>query len=753
MADHSYFSYGWEDNPDPGSWQVLPDHLHNVALMAAEFAAAFQAGPWGHLAGLWHDLGKYHDAFQENILKDEPALEHSAWGAIWAKKIFNDDNLALPLSFAIAGHHTGLPNLRESNDPHHPSLVEHLRAHSHNFPDLLTRIPPELLHQPLPELPDHLRTGVGLTGNDFMKVRRALEFWTRFLFSSLVDADRLDREIFLTGPPEQDSPRAVTRELQLRLAEYVDGLPAGLSVQDRQSPTQLIRRKVLSACREAARQSPGFFNLTVPSGWGKTVACLTMALDHALAHGLDRVVVVTPHIGLPEQTVQTCREACGAANVLEHYTDFAPPDGSVGLAQEIVRRRDLAAENWDLPIIVTDTVQFFESLYASQAYRCRKLHNLAGSVIILDQVHALPHGSLTCVIDALQELVHNYGCSVLLSTSSPSALVASRVFPEGLTELRHIVIDADPGPEDLPQPEYSWPDSDLDGPTWSELAEELVSHDQVLAVVPRRGDARLLARLLKEISARDSVWHLSGLMCPAHRLEILNQVRAALHQGAPCRLVATTRVAAGSDLDFPMLFLALDGLASMVQAGGLCNRSGHHGQGQVKVFLAPSRPPRGVQAKAFEVARALLQANNGQLNLNDSELFESYYRTLYYNEEQDICAIQPQRQEFNFASVSRDFKLIEDGFTRTVVVPYGQAPELLQTLASQGPSRLVFRQLQPYCVQVHEHTFSQILEAGAILELTPGLFSISPAFEYIYDRSFGLAAADDPRDHPDTLIA
>jgi CRISPR-associated endonuclease/helicase Cas3 len=721
--------------------------------MASDFASAFEAGRWGYLAGLWHDLGKYQEDFQEHLHKGWPTLDHSAFGALLAKKTFNDDHRALPLSFVIAGHHTGLANLRQRENQHRPSLVEHLRAHQNNYQDLFIQIPEELLRQTLPQLPDYLQTSPGMPVRAFMKARRSLEFWTRFLFSALVDADRLDREAFLTPHAEIPLPGAAMPELHSSLSRYLNGLTTGLPVEPRETPLRRLRGKVLSACREAAGRPPGLFVLNVPGGWGKSLASLAFATDHALAHGLRRVVLVLPHSSLIEQSALTCREAYGSENVLEHYTGFDPPAHADRFTMEWDQRRDMAAENWDKPIIVTDTIQFFESLYANSADRCRKLHNLSGSAIILDQVHALPPGTLICITEALQELVRHYRCSVLLSTTPPPALTARPAFPEGLTGVSPIMIEAERQRAEQAQADYSWPDPDLPGPTWSQLAAELAGHDQVLTIVPRHGDARMLARLLREISGRKSVYHLSGLMCPAHRSEIVNQVRTALNQGAPYRLVASRLVETCSDLDFPVVYLALGGLESMAQAGSLCNRSGQLEKGLIRVFMAPSRPPRGIQSKAFEVARALLQAYDGHLDLNDPKLFEAYYRTLYYNEEQDACSIQPLRQEFNFADVQRHFKLIEDGFTRTVVAPYGKAPELLAAIAAQGPSRRIFRELQPYTIQVHEQTFSQIREAGAILELTPGLFSVNPAFNYIYDQDFGLAAADDPRDHPDTLIA
>ena len=752
MDSRIYYSHRREDNPNPDSWRILQDHLFDVAQKAADFASIFQAAQYGYLAGLWHDLGKYQAAFQESLLKGERPLNHSAFGAILAKKTFNDDTRALPMGFVIAGHHTGLANLRKSDNSPVPSLVDQLKGNQNHYAGLLSRIPEDLLQQQFPELPDYLQTRPGLDAGTLMGIRRSLEFWTRFLYSTLVDADYLDREAFLADQTKATLPRPAIPELRSRLSVYLVGLTHGPPVDGINARIDQSQPELLSACREASALPPGIFVLTTPSGEDNTLASLAFAMDHAEAHGLRRAIMVMPHTGLAEQTARLCGEAFGPENILEHHADFDPLDGPGRNLDERSLSRDLATENWDFPVIVTNAVLFFEALFSRSPYRCRKLHNIAGSVIILDQVQSLPTKTLICVTEALNELAHHYRCSVLISTPSPSALTARPAFPQGLNGARLIVTDSARPMENMVRADYSWPDPDLPGPSWGELAEELAGHDQVLAVVHRRGDARLLARLLRERAGKESVRHLSALMCPAHQLEILDQVRTALSHGEPCRLVTTALVETGCDLDFPVVYRALGGLDSMASAGRLCSRSDRPKQGQVKVFLAPSRPPRGIQSEAFEVTRALLQAHDGQLDTYNPELFEAYFRTLYYNQELDDCSIQPLRQEFNFADVDRDFKLIEDGFTRTVVAPYGKAPELLKTITSNPPCRRVLRELQPYTVQTHERTFAQILEAGAILEITSGLFTLSPTFEYIYDQDFGLAVADDPRDRPDTLI-
>jgi CRISPR-associated endonuclease/helicase Cas3 len=403
---------------------------------------------------------------------------------------------------------------------------------------------------------------------------------------------------------------------------------------------------------------------------------------------------------------------------------------------------ELASENWDAPVIVTTTVQFFESLFSNRPSRCRKLHNLARSVIILDEVQTLPPEYLMCILDALNELTKHYGCSVVLSTAMPPALAERERFEWGLKDIREIMPDADALAKELNRVEYLWPDPDSPPLSWGGLCDELSQYEQVLVVVHRRDDARELAEKLRLLLADDSVFHLSALMCPAHRAEVLAKVKDRLYTGKACRLVSTQLIEAGVDIDFPVVYRALGGLDSMVQAAGRCNREGLLERGRVIIFSAPSKPPSGTPLRAAEIAEGLLRKSGGRLDVSTPHIFSEYFRSLYFGSELDVKRIQTLRQELKFADVAREFRMIEDGFTQSVIVPYDQAQARLKEFRRKGPSRHNLRSLQPFVVNIYPKSFQRLSSNDVLEEVAEGLFALNPIFDHLYTSNYGLTVGD-----------
>ncbi|MGH9350882.1 MAG: CRISPR-associated helicase Cas3', partial [Terriglobia bacterium] len=545
------------------------------------------------------------------------------------------------------------------------------------------------------------------------------------------------------------SPIATLRE---RCDSFIDHKIESLTATQKNEPVNLARREVLDACRAAAFQPAKVFGLNVPTGGGKTLSAMSFALSHAEQHDLRRVIVVIPYTSIIEQNAEVYRDAVGLEDVVEHQSNLDPEKQPAILGEELTTRLELACENWDAPVVVTTTVQFFESLFSNHPSRCRKLHNIARSVVILDEVQTLPPAFLLAIIEVLNELTHNYGCSIVLSTATPPALAARERFEFGLRQIHQIVPNATELARELNRVEYVWPCKQAPPVQWSELAGELAGRQQVLAVVHRRNDARTLAKDLQDITDPDPVWHLSALMCPAHRSETLKRVKEALKRGEKCRVVSTQVVEAGVDLDFPIVYRALAGLDSIVQSAGRCNREGRLEKGRVVLFRAPTSPPRGTLRRALQVTDVLLREAGGNLDLSDPELIERYFRMLYLGETLDVRGIQTLRDGFNFASVGHDFRLIEDGFTQSVVVPYGDAEARLRDLRLRGPSRQTLRGLQPFVVNIYPDSFARLTRAGGLEELPGGLFALSKPYEHLYDEIFGLAAGDDPQAAPEALV-
>ncbi|NIA16268.1 MAG: CRISPR-associated helicase Cas3' [Nitrospiraceae bacterium] len=737
---------------DAGNWQQLENHLEGVSRRAARFAHRYGAEEWARLAGLWHDIGKYQAAFQARLRGEAVRVEHSGAGAALAFQK-GGDGTGAPLAFAVAGHHTGIANYTASGDGCPTPLRDRLRANESILTDVRGLLPAEALASPLPPLPAFLQVRPGMTPTELEDLKSSAELWTRFLFSALVDADWLDTEAFME--PDRAQRRggfSTIEDLCQSIDESIDIRVRELEPERRAMPVNRLRAHVLAACRKAATEEPGFFALTVPTGGGKTLSAMSFALNHAKTHQLERVIVVIPYTSIIEQNAQVYRDALGAANVVEHHSNLTPlseekeqghPTEEIETTQKLPAF--LAMQNWDAPVIITTTVQFFESLFSNRPSRCRKLHNIAGSVIVLDEVQALPPAFLLSILDALKQLVAHYGCSVVLSTATPPALAARERFDAGIEGIHDIVPNrhADESPR-LQRVQYSWPDLEAPSVTWPALAEELIQHPRVLAIVHKRADARELTQLVHEQEPDTPLYHLSALMCPAHRAQTLDHIKKALATDAPCRVISTQLVEAGVDLDFPIVFRALAGLDSIVQAAGRCNREGRSERGEVLVFRAPTLPPPGVLRSGLEVTESLLREGCGSLAPEDPALFEEYFRALYFTQQLDAHGIQAERRGFNFATVARRFKLIEDGFSHPIVVPFGNASQLLEKLRQQGPSRHTSRVLQLCTVSIYDRALQDLDAAGALERIQDSVLALTVPYGHLYHKTYGLLDAANP---------
>ncbi|MCE5228992.1 CRISPR-associated helicase Cas3' [bacterium] len=752
--------------------QYLFDHLEHVSQKAASFCSKFGSAEWGRVAGLWHDIGKYQGAFQQRLTNNSIHCEHSGAGAALA--VERSKELGIPLAFVIAGHHTGLSNWITSETGTADSikpLRERLELNRAILDSIRDVIQPEIVNAPLPDgLPTFFQLSkTSAVGNEALRSR---EFWVRFLFSALVDADWLDSEA--AGEPTKAALRrkyALIPDLRTRLDEAINAKVAELTEEDRARPVNHARAIVLQACRDAANEPHGLFSLTVPTGGGKTLSAMSFALRHAERHGLDRVIVVIPFTSIIEQNAAVYRSTLGAENVVEHHSNLDPERQRERYGEESAMREELAAENWDAPVIVTTTVQFFESLFTNHPGRARKIHNIARSVVILDEVQTLPPELLLPILDALRELAAHYGSTVVLSTATPPALQKRDRLPQGLEQIRPIIAPENLTVKDtglarrLSRVRYEWPNPDASAIEWEQLADVLARPENArsMAIVHRRADARKLAQMVKErVSERDPVFHLSALMCPAHRTQRLQEIGDALKGGGPCRLVSTQLVEAGVDLDFPVVWRALGGLDSMVQAAGRCNREGKlPGPGRVVVFRAPTPPPSGTPRKALDSVLAMLNANGGSLGEDDAgvaEKIEEYFRRLYVSGDLDGKNIQRERAIFNFAAVGRLFRMIDD-FSETVVVGWGEkGKSALLRLQAEGPSRDALRAVQPFTVKVYHQVFDKWLKNNVITEVTgfeersTGIYTLQSCYTQIYDQVFGLFDGDEPVANPSALF-
>ncbi len=731
-------SENWIEHP-------LVEHLESVASLGGTFAQPFSSARWAELAGRWHDLGKFNPEFQNYIRREsgyerEQAhleggpgrVDHSTAGAIHAVK-----TLGLPgriLAYLIAGHHAGLPDWERLEEGTGSALRERLQRKDLLEKALMAEIPPELLQAEMPPL-------------DIPGRRAGFALWVRMLFSCLVDADFLDTEAFMDderaglrgGYPDLESLRA-------RFDRHMDSLMEAAP----DSPVNRLRGDILRQCRERAADAPGFFSLTVPTGGGKTLSGMAFALDHAIRHGKRRIVHVIPYTSIIEQTADIFRGIFGEA-VIEHHSSLDPD-------RETARSR-LATENWDAPVIVTTSVQFFESLFAARTSRCRKLHNLVNSVVVLDEAQLLPPAFLQPILDALNLLVEHYGVTVVLSTATQPALETRRdsfgkTRLRGLDKVREIINDPDALYAALERVRVRLPDDLNTGRDWPAIADEIARHDSVLAIVNTRRQARELHALLPP----DTI-HLSALMCGQHRSDVIADIKRRLADGEPVRVVSTQLVEAGVDLDFPVVYRALAGLDSIAQAAGRCNREGRLERGEVVVFVPPEPAPPGVMRRAAAKTVSVLATNGGDplARGNFSHFFRLFYDEAELDEKEIGRLLTPgDGLEVQFRTAARRFRIIDETGQAVLVRYYRDEDDreidlLLNTLRTEGPSRWLMRKLQRYSVNASDWHFRQLQDDCQIEEIHPGIWAQMEGTT-IYDPVLGLALETDAPSASDLVI-
>ncbi len=717
---------------DGGDPQTLADHLDGVAGLAASFAVPWGKPGWAAAAGAWHDLGKYAADVQHYLAHAGEASrgpDHSTAGAIHATDALRASGRLL--AYVIAGHHAGLPDW-DGVEGGNSTLKQRLAEKRGRLDAVLASpIPVARLSRPSLEPLDR---------------NSDLSLFVRMLFSTLIDADRLDTEAFAS--PEQSRQRRLPSPigtLAARLDEHLANLMA------RAPPTEVNGRRsaLLQECRSAAAKSPGLFSLTAPTGLGKTLSGLAFALHHAKTHGLARVIYVAPYTSIIEQTADVFRDALGDDAVLEHHSNLEPDETLAGRAQR------LATENWDAAVVVTTAVQFFESLFSARPRRCRKLHRIANAVVFIDEVQLLPPDFLTPVLRTLDELTVRYRTSIVLSTATQPALDPRPGFPglSGPSGRREIVSDPPALHVAARRVRVILPD-DLHATTaWQTLADRLLEHSSVLCILDRRADARALHALLP-IGAV----HLSALMCGAHRARALVDVRARLKRGEAVRLVSTQLVEAGVDVDFPVVFRALAGLDSLAQAAGRCNREGKLIEGVLHVFVPPLPPPLGHLRQAADLARLLLQRRPADPFA--PEMFNEFFRQFFWIkgdqlDKHRICERLPRLPSdggFAFRTASDLFRLIPDDEV-PVLVPYGETGTTLiarfEALRGRpdAPRGDLYRRAQRFRVGVPRWLVHDLERDQVIRLIDEGLWA---AASHAYHSDYGLDLAG--RVLPESMI-
>ena len=673
--------YAHTKNDDTGKvlpmceWQLLAEHLKNTAEMAAGFAEEFNSGDFARIAGLLHDIGKGSDNFQAYLCREAGISEHgyspnghvhshSAAGAYYSNEHLKP--FGLIFSYIIAGHHSGLPDYASEDAA---NLIARLQSGKTEFENINGFCLDSI------KTPDNPKIRIKFDIDKF-------HFWIRMIFSCLVDADRLDTERFVS--PEKYNLRQnypSLYELHSRFEEKMSDFVKKSGKSDINS----IRSEIRQYCVNASEKKTGIYSLSVPTGGGKTLSGTEFALKHCIKHGKKRIIYVIPYTSIIEQTAKILKNYFGKENVIEHHSNAD--------LSEFSQAAKLSSENWDAPIIVTTNVQFFESLFAASPSKCRKLHNISNSAVILDEAQLLPPELLDSCQKAIKELSVNYGVTFLISTATQPVLKDIGTV--------HEIIPKEAGlNQRLKRVSYSIREEKQTFEDLSaEIKEKLKDGKQVLCIVNRKKDAAELHNLIP------GSYHLSASMCAEHRSDVINEVKNRLAAKESVCLISTQLIEAGVDIDFPVVYRAMSGIDSIKQAAGRCNREGKIKEGEVIVFIPPKPAPAGILSKAENASKAIF---SGSFDMFSAETDSQYFKIFYskidqkYDYQSYFCT-GAAKGYFQFRSGADNFRLIKDS-SIPVFIHYGHSSELIEELRRRIKNEIPFsdllRKLQRYIVNI-----------------------------------------------------
>ncbi len=718
-----------------GEWHIhsLKEHLEGVAELSVMFAGSFGLEKLAFIQGLTHDAGKASGDFQQKIAWKsgyDPdahvsvAVDHSTTGAQYVVEKYGEG--AIPIAYSIMGHHGGLPNGYDENDSClKKRLDKEVAEYKTNLPE--KNLPDTIL--PSDYLPKKSR-----------KPPKA-HFLIRMLYSVLTDADFLDTEEFMS--PAKGSLRNNGRISFHQLKEMLD---KDLSAYTDRSGINGIRADILSWCKNAANISQGIYSLTVPTGGGKTKSSVSFAIEHCIKHNLKRIIYVIPYTSIISQNAGVFRGIFGENNVLEHHSNLEPE-------HENARNR-LLCENWDSPIVVTTNIQFFESFYSNRSSSCRKLHNVADSVIIFDEAQMLPSEFLKPCLEIISELVDNYGCTAVLCTATQPTLNKERFLKDSaLKNVTEIIPEPETLYQSLKRVDVEYLNEPLSN---KDISTRVFPLRQVLIIVNTRRDAReIFEFLLQNHQDEGAIFHLSTFMCPKHREQTLKIIRKRLSPNMPCKVVSTQLIEAGVDIDFPVVYRAVAGLDSIAQAAGRCNREGTLDYGKVFVFKGENLPPPGHLRQSAESGVKTLQSFKEDPLCLDA--IASYFDDFFWKrvgihgmDKKNIVerlSVHPNGiDKIPFKDVAKDFSIINQP-SKAIIIPFEHEGALLVEKLHDKyyfPNRDDFKKAQRLSVQVMDKVLDLLVGAGSVIDARgDGQFYILSNTD-IYSSYTGLST-DDPQ--------
>lgn len=703
------------NNPDSWIFQSNEEHQHGVAILAKRFASVFGCGNIGYVMGMLHDKGKEQKSFQNYIrkvsgfrtdIKCASKTPHAYVGALVARKLY--PHLYPILSYPIASHHAGLYD-------------------SYDFDAKMGDEIPGGIELPQLSISEKdLFPSMKLNPDDF-------NHFIRLLFSCLVDADYLDTESFMNGD------NYLRRNDKTSLCNLLPKLEAYLKSLSEKAPETALNRlraDIQQICSEKSVLQSGFYSLTVPTGGGKTLSSLLWSIKHAVSHGKNRIIIAIPYTSIIVQTAAILRRIFGDENVCEHHSTFDPDEAwkDKQNASELELQQRLASENWDYPIIVTTNVQLFESMFSNKPSECRKLHNIANSVLILDEVQTLPREYLQPIVNALDTYQRLFGTSILFTTASQPILTGNhrgtnnRVIFYGLKHVEELIPAGWNLCDKLRRVNICF---DKHRSHYEDVVQRLTQYDKVLCIVNTRNDA---AEIFTRMPQEGLLFHLSRRMCPLHIRRTIEQIRETL--GNPSnkiiRVVSTQLIEAGVDMDFPVVFRQEAGLDSVLQAAGRCNREGKLGIANTYVFNLDKPLPRGSLSEANEARKSMGEVTDWL----SQEAMTAYFRQLYCRcnsfDEKGIVSLLKQSSrtnEMDFEQAAQAFRLIEEK-GRNIIVNYDNSLEIVDKIKKNGFSYELSKKIGNFMVNINEKDFQALLKQGLLEEIIEGMYLLPDREQY-----------------------
>ena len=699
--------------------QTLQDHLKNVSKYMEQFSSDFDAGEIGALLGLVHDLGKYQQKFQDRIRGHSVRVDHATAGAIVLHEKW--DKLGWLHGMVVSGHHTGLKDSGSGSNKSDGTYSSRFNNYQGEKVDFDQEI----------KLPQFVPKKINCT-----KETMSFAFATYFkmLFSCLVDADWTDTEEYVKDIKRVGIPYNIDQ----LAAKLTAGIP-----KNNGSIINNIRAEILTDCINAAKEEQGIFTLTVPTGGGKTLSSLAFALEHARRHGLKRVIYVIPYTSIIEQNADVISGILGSEYVLEHHSQvdesYDAVNGEDDLDNNLGKHMKWASENWDIPVVLTTNVQFFESFFSNKPSKTRKIHNISKSVVIFDEAQMLPRELLSPSMYAISELVMNYRVTAVLCSATQPAISQYKYQKLPLKEMMH-------DPQDLSNKLKRVNYEVIGKKSDEEILHILADNPRAMCIVNSRKHAYALFQLAKEEENLASVYHLSTLMHSKHRRKVLSEVKEKLKSAENVILIATSLVEAGVDIDFPMVMRSIAGIDSIIQAGGRANREGKIDKGRVLIFEPTSemgKIPKSILSMVSitqEVVRVL--ADEAFENTGVHMYFENLYhasRSSNVLDTKNILSefeVRVNQYKFNFETVAKKYKIIEDNTKSVIVNSSEDTNQLVQELRKNIFKRETIRKLQQYSVSVYKHEYEK-LKAENALEILENGYSILNNGQY-YDEETGL---------------